>query len=188
MAQRLAVIILALIAVLAILGLMRRPAHAALDAGEPAPFFTTEATIGEKVFTFDLAAALKKGPVVLYFFPKAFTKGCTAEAHAFADAADSFKRLGATVIGISKDDVATLKEFSTSECRQKFAVGSDADLTIAKEYDATISFKDTLYANRVSYVISPDDKIAYIYSSLDPDEHVANTLHALEKLKARRRR
>lgn len=183
MARKVAAFLIAAMAVLAILALTHRTAHAALSPGERAPVFTTQATLGENVFTFSLADALKKGPVVLYFFPAAFTKGCTKEAHDFADAIDRYKALGATVIGVSKDSIEKLKEFGTSECRSKFAVASDADLTIARSYDAVINFKDNLYANRVSYVIARDGKIVYSYSSLDPDQHVANTLEALEKLK-----
>jgi peroxiredoxin len=182
MARRIAVFIIVAIAVLGILALTHRPARAELSQGARAPMFTTQATLGDKVFTFSLADALKKGPVVLYFYPAAFTKGCTQEAHDFADAIGKYKALGATVIGVSKDDIAKLKEFGTNECRSKFPVASDADLTIAKSYDSTINFKENLYANRVSYVISPDAKIVYEYSSLDPSQHVANTLAALEKL------
>lgn len=183
MARRIAVIIIIAFAVFGILALMHHPAHAELSPGVRAPMFTTQATLGDHVFTFSLANALKKGPVVLYFYPAAFTTGCTQEAHDFADAIGKYKALGATVIGVSKDDIAKLKKFGTSECRSKFAVASDARLTIAKSYDSTIDFQENLYANRVSYVISPDDKIVYEYSSLDPSKHVENTLAALERLK-----
>ena len=186
MARKIAALIIVVAAVLAILALTHRPARAALGEGQRAPLFTTQATLGERVFTFSLADALKRGPVVLYFFPAAFTKGCTQEAHDFADAIDRYKALGATVVGISKDDIEKLKVFGTSECRMKFAVGSDADLSIARSYDAIINFKENLYANRVSYVIAQDGTVAYVYSSLDPDKHVANTLAALEKLKKTR--
>ena len=182
MARRLAAFIIVAFAVLTILVIMHRPAHAALAPGAQAPLFTTQATLGQHVFTFSLADALKKGPVVLYFYPAAFTKGCTQEAHDFADAMDKYKALGATVIGVSKDDIEKLKAFGTSECRSKFPVASDADLTIARSYDAVINFKQNLYANRVSYVIAPDGKIVYDYASLDPSQHVANTIAALELL------
>ena len=188
MARRIAVLIIIAFAVFGILAIMHRPAHAALEPGTQAPMFTTQATLGTNVFTFSLADALKKGPVVLYFFPAAFTKGCTQEAHDFADAIDKYKSFKATLIGISKDDIAKLKEFGTNECREKFAVGSDADLTIAKSYDATITFKGDLYANRVSYVIAPSGKIVYQYTSLDPAQHVANTIEALEKLQKNAKR
>jgi peroxiredoxin len=128
-------------------------------------------------FTFALAAALKSGPVVLYFYPAAFTKGCTVEAHEFAEATAKFNALGATVIGVSHDDIDTLNKFSVTECRNKFAVAADPDLKIAKSYDARIPLVS--YANRTSYVIAPTGKIIYAYSALSPDEHVANTLAAV---------
>ena len=158
------------------------PAAAHLKEGATAPLFTAQATQGGEVSTFDLKAALKKGPVVVYFYPAAFTEGCTLEARDFADHIEAYKKLHATVIGVSKDDLEKLKKFSTSECRSKFPVASDANLKIAKDYDATIAFLGNNYANRVSYVIAKDDKIVYVYESLDPGKHVANTLAALAKL------
>lgn len=159
-------------------------AFAHLKEGDRAPTFTAQATQGGDVSTFDLKAALKKGPVVLYFYPAAFTEGCTLEARDFAEHIDAYKKLKATVVGVSGDGLEKLKKFSTSECRSKFPVASDADLKVAKEYDATVSFSGNNYANRVSYVIGQDGKIAYVYESLDHEKHVANTLEALEKLKA----
>jgi peroxiredoxin len=148
-----------------------------LKPGAVAPDFTTQATLAGKPFTFALADALKSGPVVLYFYPAAFTKGCTIEAHDFAEATDKFKSLGATVIGISHDSIETLNKFSVSECRNKFAVASDADKKISKAYDATLLMLP--YSSRTSYVISPEGKIIYAYSALDPDKHVENTLAAV---------
>lgn len=159
------------------------PAHAALDAGVAAPNFTTQASLGGKVFTFSLADSLKKGPVVLYFYPAAFTQGCTIEAHDFAEATDQYKALGATVIGVSHDNIDTLNKFSVSECRSKFAVAADTDQKIMKSYDAILSIKPE-YANRTSYVIAPDGKILYSFTDLSPDKHVENTLAALKKWKA----
>ena len=114
-------------------------AHAALKPGDAAPDFTTDAALGGKQFRFSLADALKKGPVVLYFYPKSFTKGCTVEAHLFAEATEKFATLGATVVGISHDDIGTQLKFSTEECRDKFAVGADPDSTIIKNYDAKLT-------------------------------------------------
>jgi len=136
-----------------------------------------------KPFTFSLAGALKNGPVVLYFYPAAFTPGCTVEAHNFAEATEKFKALGATVIGVSHDKIETLNKFSVSECRNKFAVAADADQKITKEYDAVLAQKPE-YANRTSYVIAPNGKIIYEYTALDPDKHVENTMAAVEKWKA----
>jgi peroxiredoxin Q/BCP len=164
------------------LTILSAPANAALKPGGAAPDFTTPATLAGKPFTFALADALKSGPVVLYFYPAAFTHGCTIEAHDFAEATDRFKALGATVIGVSHDSIDTLNKFSVSECRNKFAVASDADKKISKAYDAQIMF--TSMTNRTSYVIAPSGKIIYEYTALDPDKHVENTLAAIEKWQA----
>ena len=159
--------------------LFASPLYAALKPGASAPDFTTEATLAGRPFTFALADALKSGPVVLYFYPAAFTKGCTIEAHEFAAATDKFKALGATVIGVSHDPIATLNQFSVSECRNKFAVASDADQKISKAYDAVLFF--TSYSSRTSYVIAPTGEIVYAYTALNPDKHVQNTLAAVAK-------
>lgn len=158
------------------------PASAALKNGASAPPFSTQASLGGKEFTFSLAAALKTGPVVLYFYPKAFTSGCTVEAHMFAEAMDAFNALGASVIGISKDNIETLNRFSVEVCQNKFPVGAD-DGKIIKSYDAALLFS---YANRTSFVIAPEDggKIIYSYTALDPEKHVANTMEAVKKWRA----
>ena len=155
------------------------PLYAALKPGADAPDFTTQATLAGKPFTFSLAEALKSGPVVLYFYPAAFTDGCTIEAHDFAEATDKFKALGATVIGVSHDDIDTLNKFSVNECRSKFAVASDQDTKISKAYDAQMMF--TSYSSRTCYVIAPNGKILYEYTALDPDKHVDNTMAAVNK-------
>ncbi|MEO8674246.1 MAG: peroxiredoxin [Casimicrobiaceae bacterium] len=160
------------------------PAQAALKPGDAAPDFSTQASLGGNVFTFSLADALKKGPVVLYFYPAAFTTGCTIEAHDFADAVDKYRSLGATVIGVSGDDIEKLNKFSVSECRSKFAVAADRSQKIMKSYDAVLAIQPA-YANRVSYVIAPDGHIVYAYTSLNPEKHVENTLDALRKWSAR---
>jgi peroxiredoxin len=158
------------------------PARAALKPGAAAPTFATEASLGGKDFRFDLAEALAKGPVVLYFYPAAFTSGCTIEAHDFADAIGEYQKLGATVIGVSGDPIGTLDKFSRSECRSKFPVASDADHKISRSYDAILGFGPMTYSDRTSYVIGRDGKVAYAYRSLDPSKHVANTLAALRAL------
>jgi thioredoxin-dependent peroxiredoxin len=159
--------------------LLSSPLYAELKPGADAPDFTTQATLAGKPFTFGLAAALKSGPVVLYFYPAAFTHGCTVEAHDFAEATDKFKSLGATVIGVSHDSIDTLNRFSVSECRNKFAVASDPDLKISKAYDAKIFLIP--YSNRTSYVIAPTGKIIYAFTALNPDKHVENTMAAVAK-------
>jgi thioredoxin-dependent peroxiredoxin len=159
------------------------PAIAALKPGDIAPDFKAQASLGGTVFTFSLAEALKKGPVVLYFYPAAFTEGCTIEAHDFADAMDAYHALGATVIGVSHDKIDVLNRFSVSECRSKFAVAADEDQSIMKSYDAVLAIMPR-YADRVSYVIAPNGRVLYAYTSLSPDKHVANTLDALRKWSA----
>lgn len=157
------------------------PAYASLKPGDTAPQFKAAASLGGKVFSFDLAQALKKGPVVLYFYPAAFTTGCTIEAHDFAAAIDQYRALHATVIGVSHDTIDTLNRFSVSECRSKFAVAADPALTVARAYDSILT-RSPQYANRTSYVIGRDGKIAYTFTDLNPDKHVANTLAALKAL------
>lgn len=159
------------------------PARAALIAGAKAPDFTAEASLGGKEFTFSLAEALHSGPVVLYFYPAAFTPGCTQEAHDFAEATDQFKALGATVIGVSHDSVETLDRFSVSECRSKFAVAADPDQHIMKAYDAVLAKKPEL-ADRTSYVIAPDGTILATYTDLKPDRHVEITMEAVKNWRA----
>ena len=164
------------------------PARAALDIGEKAPDFSAPAALDGKEFKFQLAESLAKGPVVLYFFPAAFTSGCSAEAHEFAESIDKFAALGATVIGVSTDDIATQVKFSTQACQGKFPVASDAGKSVIKSYDAAMMIMPD-YANRVSYVIAPDKSIVYNYQSLNPSKHVTNTLAALrdwEKVKGKK--
>jgi thioredoxin-dependent peroxiredoxin len=165
----------------AVFALLAMPVFAALPDGTKAPIFSTEASLAGKTFHFSLADALKKGPVVLYFYPAAFTPGCTVEAHEFAEATEKFKELGATVIGVSHDPIEKLNRFSVSECRNKFAVASDADGSVMKEYDAVLPVKPD-FANRTSYVIAPTGVIIYSYTDLKPDKHVENTLTAVRAL------
>ena len=156
------------------------PAWAALDVGEKAPDFTAPAALAGKQYKFSLAESLSKGPVVLYFFPAAFSAGCSAEAHEFAEATEKFSALGATVVGVSTDDIDTQVKFSTQACQGKFAVASDSGKTVVKSYDAAMLILPD-YANRVSYVIAPDNSIVYNYQSLNPSKHVEKTLAALRE-------
>jgi thioredoxin-dependent peroxiredoxin len=165
--------------VCAALSVFSLDAAAVLKVGDKAPDFTTQASLGGNAYPYSLADALKKGPVVVYFYPAAFTKGCTIEAHEFADAVDQYKHYGATVIGVSHDDIATLKKFSVSECRSKFPVAADPQRHIIDAYDAAMPLVKTM-ANRVSYVVAPDGTIIYEYTSLSPDQHVRNTLNAVK--------
>jgi thioredoxin-dependent peroxiredoxin len=164
----------------AIAALVAVPVFAALPNGTKAPDFTTQASLAGNAFKFSLADALAKGPVVLYFYPAAFTPGCTVEAHEFAEATEKFKALGATVIGVSHDPIEKLNQFSVSECRNKFAVASDGDGTIMKAYDAVL-LSHPAYADRTSYVIAPTGQIIYSYTAMSPDKHVENTLAAVQQ-------
>ena len=159
------------------------PVFAALPDGTKAPDFSTDASLAGKTFKFKLADALQKGPVVLYFYPAAFTPGCTVEAHEFAEATPKFQAMGATVIGVSHDPIDKLNKFSVSECRNKFAVASDADGSVMKAYDAVLAAKPE-YANRTSYVIAPTGQIIYSYTDMKPDKHVENTMAAVQKWQA----
>ena len=171
------------LATILLTGLLATPALAALKPGEAAPDFTAPATLAGKEFTFSLADKLKDGPVVLYFYPAAFSSGCSVEAHDFAEATDRFKALGATIIGVSSDKIDVLDKFSMADCQSKFALAADPDLKVAKSYDSVLT-KMLGYADRTSYVIAPDGKVLYSYSAMDPDKHVENTLAAVEKWRA----
>jgi len=157
-------------------------APASLPVGAKAPDIQTQASLDGKAAPFSLKEALKKGPVVLYFFPAAYTQGCTIEAHAFAEATDDFHALGATVVGMSGDPIETLNKFSVAECRSKFAVGSAAPETIAA-YDVVLRVKPNL-SNRTSFVIAPDGKIIFAYSALDPLGHIEGTMNAVKMWRA----
>jgi thioredoxin-dependent peroxiredoxin len=160
--------------------LVTLPVYAALPDGTRAPDINTRATLAGNEFKFSLADALKKGPVVLYFYPAAFTPGCTTEAHLFAEATPQFQALGATVIGVSHDPIEKLDKFSVSECRNKFAVASDADGSIMKAYDSVLEGHPE-YASRTSYVIAPTGEIIYSYTAMSPDKHVDNTMAVVKK-------
>jgi len=155
------------------------PAFAALHVGDAAPDFSAQASQAGKQFPFHLAEALKKGPVVLYFFPAAFTTGCTIEAHEFAAASDEYHALGATLIGVTAGNIDRLTEFSVSECRSKFPVAADPGAKIADSYKSTLAIYPG-HSDRTSYVISPDGKVDFVYSDLGAEKHVSKTLGALK--------
>lgn len=167
-------------------GIAAMPVHASLAVGAKAPNFALKAAKAGNEFNFSLAAELKKGPVVLYFFPAAFTPGCTVEAHEFAEATDKFAALGATVIGVTAGNPDRVKEFSSVECRNKFAVAADADQKVIKAYDAVLAKKPE-YSDRTSYVISPNGRILMAYTDLNPDKHVDMAMDAVKKWKAAHR-
>ena len=154
----------------------------ASDPGAKAPDFTAPAYLAGQPFTFKLADALKKGPVVVYFFPAAYTPGCQIEAHLFAEAADEFKAQHATVIGVTAGKTDQLEKFSTDTqyCSGKFAMAADTDLKIATNYKSLMAERPL--SDRTSYVIGKDHKIALVYSNLNPNDHVTQTMAAVKKL------
>lgn len=160
------------------------PAAATLAEGAKAPDFTTRGARAGKVVTVNLASTLKNGPVVLYFFPAAFTPGCNAEAKEFADNVAAFRAAGASVIGMSADPVDDLVKFSAAECAGKFTVAS-AGPGVVKGYDVAlgrqVNGRDV--TSRTSYVIARDGRIAFVHSDLSAEKHVALTLAAVRKLK-----
>ena len=164
-------------------GVFVSQADAALPVGASAPDFRTMGALGGKPFRLHLAEQLKSGPVVLYFYPKAFTKGCTLEAKAFADAMPEFRKAGARVIGMSADDLPTLKRFSVEGCRSAFPVATASPGTI-KAYDVAMPGVNMLtsMSNRTSYVIARDGRIVLVHSDLEWKDHVAKTLAAVQSL------
>ena len=174
-----------ILAAAAAAALISAPAFAALPVGAKAPIFKADAYLAGQPLKFDMAAALKKGPVVLYFFPAAHTSGCNIEAHLFADAIDRFKAQGATVIGVTAGHLDQLADFSkeTEHCSGKFPVAADPTLSIAKSYQSTLALMPGL-SDRTSYVIAPDDKIILAYSNLKPDDHITQTLDAVTTWRA----
>jgi peroxiredoxin len=175
-------------------GLLATPALAALKVGDAAPDFSASGSLGGKDFKFNLKDALKKGPVVVYFYPSAYTGGCDLEAHTFAEQSDKFKAAGAQILGVSADSLDRLHKFSADPnfCAGKFPIASDADTKIAKSYDLTVGAaregaKDVrgeeighAFIERVTYVIGKDGKILATLSSksdgLSPDQHVDKSL------------
>lgn len=159
-------------------------ASAALPQGATAPAFTLKAALAGKPMTFDLKRALAHGPVVLYFFPAAFTAGCTIEAHRFAEATPEFEKLGATVVGVTSGNLDRVEEFSKAECRDKFAVAADPGAQVAAKFDATMQADGQTLSNRTSFVIAPNGKILLSYTDRSPEKHVQMTMDAVKAYKA----
>ena len=173
------------------------PALAALKAGDAAPEFTTQASLDGKAFSYALQDALKKGPVVVYFYPSAYTGGCNAQAHAFAVNMEKFQAAGASVVGVSLDSIERLNDFSADPdyCAGKLAVASDAEGKIAKSYDLTVhqgkpGMKDSRgkeinhdFAERTTFLVTPDGKVAATIGNMKPDENVMKALETVQALK-----
>jgi peroxiredoxin len=175
----------------AVAALAAAPAWADLKPGTKAPDFTAPAYLAGKSFNYNLASALKKGPVVVYFFPSAHTKGCNLEAHLFSEAADQFKAQGASIIGVTAGKTDELADFSkeTEHCAGRFPVAADPGAKIAKEYDAPLKMAGVKMpadlSARTSYVVAPDGKVVFAYSNLDASDHVNQTLAAVKAWKAK---
>ena len=166
------------------------PALAALKTGAKAPDFTAPAYLAGEPFTYKLADARKKGPVVVFFFPAAHTKGCNLEAKMFSDAADSFKAQGASIIGVTAGNVDQLADFSkeTEHCGGKFPVAADPSVSIAKQYDVVLQgrkFADKEISDRTSFVVAPDGKVLHVFSALTPDQHVDESMTAVKAWRAK---
>jgi peroxiredoxin len=176
------------------------PAAAALKAGDAAPEFSAQASFAGKATNYSLKEALKKGPVVVYFYPSAYTSGCNVQAHDFALKQEKFAAAGATIIGVSLDSIARLNDFSADPeyCNGKFPVASDADGRIAKSYDLAVKearsgAKDTRgaeidhgFAERTTFVVSPDGKVAATVGGMSPAANVEKALEAVQSLAAGR--
>lgn len=159
-------------------------AAAALEVGSSAPDFTLQGALAGKPITFSLQQTLQKGPVVLYFFPAAFSAGCTIEAHDFAEASDDFQKMGATVIGVTAGNTDQVSAFSKLECRDKFAVAADPGAKVAGEYKTQMEFNGKKLADRTSYVIAPDGKILLSYTDRNPETHIEKALAAVKQYDA----
>ena len=178
------------------------PAQAALKSGASAPDFSAQASVAGKDFRFSLAEALKKGPVVVYFYPSAYTGGCNIEAHTFAINQEKFNAAGASILGVSHDSIARLNDYSADPeyCAGKFPVASDPDGKVAKSYDLKVVEKqpgakdtrgmeiDHAFTERTTFVVAPDSRIVAVFSSADdkisPADHVTKSLEALKELAA----
>jgi thioredoxin-dependent peroxiredoxin len=180
-------------------GIVAMPALAALQVGSSAPQFTTQASFAGKPFTFSLKDALAKGPVVVYFYPSAYTNGCDLQAHTFAENKDKFSAAGATIVGVSLDSIARLNDFSADPnfCAGKFPAASDADGSIARSYDLKVKqgppgLKDVRgveighdFVERTTFVVAKDGKIAETIGGVAPDKNVEQALAAVQHLTAK---
>ena len=178
----------------AVAGAIATQALAALNAGQPAPDFQAQASFAGKAAPYSLQDALKKGPVVVYFYPSAYTNACNVQAHEFAVRSDKFAAAGASIIGVSLDSISRLNEFSADPeyCNGKFPVASDSDGRIAKSYDLSVKQgragqKDTRgadighdFAERTTFIVSPDGKVVATVGGMSPTANVEKALEAVQ--------
>lgn len=172
------------------------PLAAALETGATAPQFKARASLAGKEFSYSLADELKKGPVVVYFYPSAYTQGCNIQAHTFAENMDAFNAAKATVIGVSLDSIERLNDFSADPayCAGKLAVASDMDGAIAKSYQLQVregraGMKDTRgvdidhgFTERTTFIVTSDGKVAATVGGVSPEENVQQALKAVQDL------
>lgn len=172
------------------------PVSAALKEGDTAPDFSAQASLAGKSFQYSLQESLKNGPVVVYFYPSAYTQDCNIEAHTFSENADKFKAAGTSIVGVSLDNIERLNAFSADPkyCAGKLPVASDADGRIAHAYqlkiaDASPGAKDSrgieighAFAERTTFVVLPGGKISGTVGGVTPSEHVHRALEIVQKL------
>jgi peroxiredoxin len=174
------------------------PALAALKAGDAAPDFDAQASFAGKASPYSLKQALRKGPVVVYFYPSAYTSGCNVQAHAFAVSYDKFAQAGASIVGVSLDSIERLNDFSRDPeyCNSRFPVASDADGRVAKSYELDVmqgraGLKDTRgveighgFAERTTFIVTPDGRIAATIGGMSPEANVRKALEVVQSLRA----
>ena len=184
----------------AVAGALAVPSWAALKPGESAPDFEAQASFAGKATPYSLKDALKKGPVVVYFYPSAYTSGCNVQAHEFAVKSDKFAAAGASIIGVSFDSIKRLNDFSADPeyCNGKFPVASDADGKIARSYDLKVQQgragqKDTRgqdidhdFAERTTFIVTPDGKVFATVGGMSAKQNVDRTLEAVEAFAGKR--
>lgn len=172
------------------------PAIAALQAGDTAPPFEARASLAGEEFDFSLAEALEEGAVVVYFYPSAYTQGCNIQAREFAVNMDEFEAAGASVIGVSLDSIERLNDFSADPeyCAGKLPVASDESGDIARSYGLEVAegrpgIKDTRgveidhgFAERTTFIVTPDGKVAETIGGMSPMENVRKSLEAVQRL------
>jgi peroxiredoxin Q/BCP len=177
-------------------GVLAQSAAAALEEGDKAPKFKIPASLAGKEIQFSLEEKLEKGPVVVYFYPSAYTRGCNIQAHEFSVHSDKFSAAGASIVGVSLDGIARLNEYSADPefCAGKFPVASDADGKVAKAFELNVGEAKTGavdtrgaaidhgFAERTTFVVTPDGKVAATIGGLTPKENVLKALEAVEKL------